>query len=172
MPSAQFGHREKSIVHADNDITCCFRTALTFLLREFTTLIKSFIVMWFDIHLYVSLFPVITSAIADIHVVICLFRFECIGRNSPRRIWNSILENYYSRTPVERPPSPATIPLIRPYFVWRTVFSVCTIPDQRPSLWRDQRPGQMAFSPSRTTTSRIPERLWNECPIESSTFYI
>ncbi len=78
----------------------------------------------------------------------------------------------YSRTPVERPPSPATIPLIRPYFVWRTVFSVCTIPDQRPSLWRDQRPGQMEFTPSRTTTSRIPERLWNECPIEGSIFYI
>ena len=73
---------------------------------------------------------------------------------------------------VERPPSPATIPLIWPYFVWRTVFSVCTIPDQRPSLWRDQRPGQMEFSPSLTTTSRIPERLWNECPIEGSTFYI
>ena len=78
----------------------------------------------------------------------------------------------YSRTPVERPPSPATIPLIRPYFVWRTVFSVCTIPDQRQSLWRDQRPGQMEFSPSRTTTSRIPERLWNECPIEGSARYI
>ena len=59
----------------------------------------------------------------------------------------------YSRTPVERPPSPTTIPLIRPYFVWRTVYSVCTIPDQRPSLRRDQRPGQMGFSPSRTTTS-------------------
>ena len=59
----------------------------------------------------------------------------------------------YSRTPVERPPSPMTIPLIRPYFVWRTVFSVCTIPDQRPSLRRDQRPSQMGFSPSRTTTS-------------------
>ena len=33
------------------------------------------------------------------------------------------------------------------------MFSVCTIPDQRPSLRRDQRPGQMGFSPSRTTTS-------------------
>ena len=41
---------------------------------------------------------------------------------------------YYSRTPVERPPSPTTIPLIRPYFVWRTVFSVCVITDRRPSL--------------------------------------
>ena len=41
----------------------------------------------------------------------------------------------------------------RPYFVWRTVFSVCAIPDRRPSLRRDQRPGQMGFSPSRTTTS-------------------
>ena len=59
----------------------------------------------------------------------------------------------YSGTPVERPPSPTTIPLIRPYVVWRTLFSVCTIPDQRPSLRRDQRPGQMGFSPSRTTTS-------------------
>ena len=59
----------------------------------------------------------------------------------------------YSRTPDERPPSPTTIPLIRPHFVWRTVFPVCMIPDQRPSLWRDQRPGQMGFSPSRATTS-------------------
>ena len=59
----------------------------------------------------------------------------------------------YSRIPVERPPSPTTISLIRPYFVWRTVFSVSAIPDQRPSLRRDQRPGQMGFSPSRTTTS-------------------
>ena len=42
---------------------------------------------------------------------------------------------------------------IRPYFVWRTVFSVCTIPDQRPSLRGDQRLGQVGFSPSRTTTS-------------------
>ena len=46
------------------------------------------------------------------------------------------------------------IRLIRPYFVRRTVFSVCTIPDQqRPSLRRDQQPGQMGFSPSRTTNS-------------------
>ena len=59
----------------------------------------------------------------------------------------------YGRTPAERPPSPTTIPLIRPYFVCRTLFSVCTIPDQRPSLRRDQQPGQMGFSPSRTTTS-------------------
>ena len=58
----------------------------------------------------------------------------------------------YSRTPVERPPSPTTILLIRPYFVWRTVFSVCAVPDRRPSLKRDQRPGHMEFSPSRTTT--------------------
>ena len=36
---------------------------------------------------------------------------------------------------------------IRPYFVWRTVFSVCVVPDRRPSLKRDQ------FYPSRTTTS-------------------
>ena len=50
-------------------------------------------------------------------------------------------------------PSPTTIPIIRPHFVWRAVFSVSTIPDQRPSLRRDQRPGQIGFSPSRTTTS-------------------
>ena len=31
------------------------------------------------------------------------------------------IEMHYSRTPDERPPSPTTIPLIRPYFVWRTV---------------------------------------------------
>ena len=37
--------------------------------------------------------------------------------------------------------------------MWRTVFSVCAIPDRRPSLRRDQRPGQMGFSPSWTTTS-------------------
>ena len=66
---------------------------------------------------------------------------------------------HYSRTPDERPPSPTTIPLIRPYFEWRIVFSVCTIPDRRPSLRRDQRPGQMGFSPSRTTTSPFQESL-------------
>ena len=43
-------------------------------------------------------------------------------------------------------------PLIRPLFCV-TVFSVCAIPDRRPSLRRDQRPGQMGFSPSRTTTT-------------------
>ncbi len=45
-------------------------------------------------------------------------------------------------------------------------------PHQRPSLLYDQRLGQMEFTPSRMTTSRIPERLWNDCPIEGSTFYI
>ncbi len=59
----------------------------------------------------------------------------------------------YSRTPVERSPSPTTIPLVRPYFVGRTVFSVCAVPDQWPSLKCDQRPGQMEFSPSRATIS-------------------
>ena len=68
---------------------------------------------------------------------------------------NPVSLSWYSRTPVERPPSPMTIPLIWPYFVWRTLFSVCVIPDQRPSLRRDQRPGQMEFSPSRTTTSSM-----------------
>ena len=68
----------------------------------------------------------------------------------------------YSRTHVERPPSPTTIPLIRPYFIWRTLFSVCSVPDQRTSLKRDQRPGQMGFSPSRTTTSStcISKNRW------------
>ena len=32
-------------------------------------------------------------------------------------------------------------------------FSVCAVPDRRPSLKRDQRPGQMGFNPSRATTS-------------------
>ena len=68
--------------------------------------------------------------------------------------WRRKVSNY-SRTPVERPPSPTTIPLIRPCFVWRTVFSDCVIPDQRPSLRRDQRPGQMGFSPSWTNTSPV-----------------
>ena len=62
----------------------------------------------------------------------------------------------YTRTPVERPPSSTIIPLyIRPYFVWRTVFSVCAVLDRRPSSKRNQRPGQMELSPSRTTISRI-----------------
>ena len=78
-------------------------------------------------------------------------RFGQLLRCAHQRIVNII--KLYSRTPVEPPPSPLTIPLIRPYFVWRTVYSVCAIPDQRPSLRRDQRPGQMGFSPSRTTTS-------------------
>ena len=44
----------------------------------------------------------------------------------------------YSRTPDERPPSPTTIPLIRPHFVWRTVVSVrIRIPRERPSLLYD-----------------------------------
>ena len=44
----------------------------------------------------------------------------------------------YSRTPDERPPSPTTIPLIRPHFVWRTGHSVCIrIPHERPSLLYD-----------------------------------
>ena len=44
----------------------------------------------------------------------------------------------YSRTPDERPPSPTTIPLIRPHFVWRTVVSVrIRIPHERPSLLYD-----------------------------------
>ena len=45
-------------------------------------------------------------------------------------------------------------------------------PHQRPSLLYDQRLGQMEFTPSLTITSRILERLWNECPIKGSTFYI
>ena len=45
---------------------------------------------------------------------------------------------WYSRTPDERPPSPTTIPLIRPHFVWRTVVSVrIRIPHERPSLLYD-----------------------------------
>ena len=44
----------------------------------------------------------------------------------------------YSRTPDEWPPSPTTIPLIRPHFVWRTGHSVCVrIPHERPSLLYD-----------------------------------
>ena len=35
--------------------------------------------------------------------------------------------------------------VIRPYFVWRTVFFVCAVPDRRPSLKRDHLPGQMGF---------------------------
>ena len=43
-----------------------------------------------------------------------------------------------SRTPDERPPSPTTIPLIRPHFVWRTVVSVrIRIPHEQPSLLYD-----------------------------------
>ena len=46
--------------------------------------------------------------------------------------------NRYSRTPDERPPSPTTIPLIWPHFVWRTVVSVrIRIPHERPSLLYD-----------------------------------
>ena len=45
---------------------------------------------------------------------------------------------HYSRTPDERPPSPTTIPLIRPHFVWWTVVSVrIRIPHERPSLLYD-----------------------------------
>ena len=44
----------------------------------------------------------------------------------------------YSRTADERPSSPTTIPLIRPYFLWRTVVSVrIRIPHERPSLLYD-----------------------------------
>ena len=44
----------------------------------------------------------------------------------------------YSGTPDERPPSPTTIPLIRPHFVWRTAVSVrIRIPHERPSLLYD-----------------------------------
>ena len=44
----------------------------------------------------------------------------------------------YSRTPVERPPSPMTTPLIRPHFEWRTGLSFCIrIPHERPSLLYD-----------------------------------
>ena len=79
----------------------------------------------------------------------------CYNHLTPS-IWNTVMfivKQLYSRTPVERPPSPTTIPHIWPYFVWRTVFSVCAIPDRRPSFRRDQRLGQMGLSPSRTTTS-------------------
>ena len=38
------------------------------------------------------------------------------------------------------------------YDMWRTVFSVCAVPDRRSSLKRDQWPGQMGFSSSRMTT--------------------
>ena len=58
-----------------------------------------------------------------------------------RRILLTLLKcflMYYSRTPDERPPSPTTIPLIWPHFVWRTVVSVCIrIPHERPSLLYD-----------------------------------
>ena len=66
---------------------------------------------------------------------------------------NRVTPLWNSRTPVERPPSPTTIPLIRPYFVWWTVCSVCAIHDRRPSLRRDQRPGHMGFSPDTNTFS-------------------
>ena len=49
--------------------------------------------------------------------------------------------------------SSTIIPFIRPDFVWRTVFSVCAVPDRRPSLRCDHRPNKMEFSLSRTTTS-------------------
>ena len=44
-----------------------------------------------------------------------LFLFHCIS------VLRTFRSRPYSRTPDERPPSPTTIPLIRPYFVWRTV---------------------------------------------------
>ena len=45
----------------------------------------------------------------------------------------------YSRTPDERPPSPTTIPLIRPHFVWRTVVYVrIRIPHEWPFLLYDR----------------------------------
>ena len=59
----------------------------------------------------------------------------------------------YSRTPVERPLLSTTIRLIQPDFVLQTVFSVCVVLDRRPSPKCDQRPGQMQFSLSQTTTS-------------------
>ena len=74
-------------------------------------------------------------------------------RCSVAKIKESSKQLHFSRTPVERPPSRTTIPLIRPYFMGRPVFSVCAVPGRRPSLKRDQRQGQMEFSPSRMTTS-------------------
>ena len=65
----------------------------------------------------------------------------------------------YSRTLVERPPSSTTIPLIRPDFVWRTVFLT---DDHPPNATSDR--AVWIITPD--------ERLWNECPIEDSTFYI
>ena len=54
---------------------------------------------------------------------------------------SSALYSLYSRTPDERPPSPTTIPLIRPHFVWRTGVSVrIRIPHERPSLLYSRTP--------------------------------
>ena len=47
----------------------------------------------------------------------------------------------YSRTPVERPPSPTTIPLIRPYFVWRCWSNAAYLNPSRatiPLIWPHQ----------------------------------
>ena len=66
------------------------------------------------------------------------------------------------RTLVERPPSPTTIPLIRPYFVWRTVFYVCTMPDQptipltRPATESD---GIFSLANDHIAYSRTPVQL-------------
>ena len=67
-----------------------------------------------------------------------LVRFSCRAWQVCELLhWNVVLW-CYSRTPDERPPSPTTIPLIRPHFVWRTVVSVrIRIPHERPSLLCD-----------------------------------
>ena len=60
------------------------------------------------------------------------------GKSSMWCVWNIGSYYLYSRTPDERPPSPTTIPLIRPHFVWRTgVYVRIRIPHERPSLLYD-----------------------------------
>ena len=47
---------------------------------------------------------------------------------------HSMLRYIYSRTPVERPPSPTTIPLIRPYFLWRCWSSATYLNPSRATI--------------------------------------
>ena len=47
------------------------------------------------------------------------------------------------------------------------MFSVCAVPDRRPSLKRDQQPGHMEFSPWRVTTSSRSTVYFHESRIAS-----
>ena len=78
----------------------------------------------------------------------------------------------YSRTPVERPPSPTTIPLIWPYFVWRTLFSVVrSLTNDHPSdatndrvrwdfLPRERPPRLQCISKNRGWRFNIRSQWW------------